>query len=94
MRVISLHEAESFTGILPQGSLFPTLIKVVVSMYQKIIYFKCKQTEIDGELLVKYVQWTVSQGSHLIVSQNTNTTAMLLLALSNKLIIEQLKVNV
>jgi len=37
-------------------------------MYQTIIYFKCNQTEIHRELLVKYVQWTVSQGSHLIVS--------------------------
>jgi hypothetical protein len=63
-------------------------------MYQTIIYFKCNQTEIHRELLVKYVQWTVSQGSHLIVSQNIYTIAVLLLALLNKLIIEQLKVNV
>jgi hypothetical protein len=27
--VTSLHEAESFTGILPQGSLFPTLIRLL-----------------------------------------------------------------
>jgi hypothetical protein len=39
-------------------------------MYQTIIYFKCNQTEIHRELLVKkYVQWTVSQGRHWTVSQ-------------------------
>jgi hypothetical protein len=39
-------------------------------MYQTIIYFKCNQTEIHRELLVKkYVQWNVSQGIQWIVSQ-------------------------
>jgi len=28
-RVTSLHEAVSFTGILPQGSLFPTLVRLL-----------------------------------------------------------------
>lgn len=62
-RVTSLHEAESFTGILPQGSLFPTLIRLLCQCIR--LYFKCNHTEIHRELSVKkYMQWTVSQGSH------------------------------
>jgi hypothetical protein len=61
-------------------------------MYQTITYFKRNQNEIHRELLVKkYVQWTVVTGKLL---DCVAIYAMLLLALSNKLIIAQLKVSV
>jgi hypothetical protein len=56
--VTSLHEAESFTGILP-------LIRLFCQCMRLLIYLKCNQTEINRELLVKkYVQWAVSKGRH------------------------------
>jgi len=48
-------------------------------MYQSVILFKCNETEIYGELLVKkYVQWTVSQGSHRIVSQYIHNCSVII----------------